>query len=276
MPPAEGGVSIIVPTYREAPNIEPLVQRVFAAIRGAGVDAELVIVDDDSQDGTDRIVEGLQRDYPVRLLVRRGERGLAGAVVAGLREARFERLVVLDADLQHPPELIPDILTALARDGCDFVMATRYAGRGSVAGDWPWHRRLASRVATWLARPVAPLSDPMSGFFALTRQAWERAAPHVDAIGYKIGLELYVKARCTRPVEVPINFAARHAGASKLGMATQWAYLRHLVRLYRFRFSKAFTAAQALLIALALFILLLAVTKVAFPTRSDGVPSAYG
>jgi len=235
MPSVKPGVSVIVPTFREAPNIEPLVMRVFAAL-GKKEEAELILVDDDSKDGTDRIVERLRAEYPVALVVRRGERGLAGAVVVGLRAARHDRLVVLDADLQHPPELIPEMVSRLEADGCDFVMATRYAGTGSVAEDWPWHRRLASRFATLLARPVARLSDPMSGFFALRRETWERAAPFVDAIGYKIGLELFVKARCRHPGEVPISFAARHAGVSKLGFGAQWAYVRHLLRLYRFRF----------------------------------------
>jgi dolichol-phosphate mannosyltransferase len=249
------GVSVIVPTFREAPNIEPLVRRVFAAL-GNGPDAELVIVDDNSQDGTERIVERLRGEYAVRLVVRRGERGLAGAVVAGLKEARHDRLVVLDADLQHPPELIPQMVERL-EDSCDFVMATRYSGTGSVAEDWPWHRRLASRFATLLARPVARLSDPMSGFFALRRETWERAAPFVDAIGYKIGLELFVKGRCRNPREVPIAFAARHAGVSKLGMSAQWAYVRHLTRLYRFRFPKAPWLVVGLVVLMAaLFILL--------------------
>jgi dolichol-phosphate mannosyltransferase len=227
--------SIIVPTFREAPNISPLVERVFAATIEAKREAELIFVDDDSQDETEAIVESLRATHPVRGIVRRDERGLSSAVLTGFREARYDRFVVLDADLQHPPEMIPAMLNRLDEGDCDFVIGTRYGKEGGVAGDWPWLRRLGSRVATLLARPLAPLSDPMSGFFALHRKTWERAA-ELDPIGYKIALELYVKGRCSRPAEVPIHFDARVAGASKFGVTEQIRYLRHLSRLYRFRF----------------------------------------
>ncbi len=230
--------SIIVPTYHEAPNIEPLVTRLFAATAQAGIEVELIIVDDNSQDGTEEIVERLRKQYPVRLVVRRGERGLSGAVLAGFREARCDKFVVLDADLQHPPEMVPQVLARLDQGDCDFVIGTRYAGAGSVAGDWPVVRRLGSAVATLLARPLARLSDPMSGFFALHRRTWEQAAP-LDPIGYKIALELFVKGRCRRPAEVPITFATRTAGESKASFAEGRRYLRHLARLYRFRFLAA-------------------------------------
>lgn len=250
--------SIIVPTYGEAPNIEPLVARVFAATAQAGIEAELIIVDDDSQDGTEQIVERLRERYPVRLVVRRGERGLSGAVLAGFREARFDRFLVLDADLQHPPEMVPQLLTRLDQGDCDFVLGTRYGGSGAISDDWPFLRRLGSAVATLLARPLAPLSDPMSGFFALHRRTWEQAAP-LDPIGYKIALELFVKGRCRRPTEVPITFASRTAGASKASFAEGRRYLRHLARLYHFRFPRLTEALSlTVLVIAALFILICA------------------
>ncbi len=106
---------------------------------------------------------------------------------------------------------------------------------GGLHADWPRLRQIGSRVATWLAAPLVPLTDPMSGFFAIRRTTWERAA-RLDPIGYKIALELYVKGGCSRPAEVPIRFAARAAGASKLSFRQQLQYLRHLGKLYRFRF----------------------------------------
>lgn len=229
--------SIIVPTYREAANIEPLVGRVFAAFAAAGREGELVIVDDDSQDGMETIVAKLAVRHPVRLIVRRGERGLASAVLAGLGAARFDQFVVLDADLQHPPEMIPALLDRLEEGGCDFVIATRYAEGSGIAGDWPFLRRAGSWLATLLARPLMPVSDPMSGFFALDRKTWERAEK-LSPIGYKIGLELFVKARCRRPAEVPITFEARAVGASKFGFREQLRYLRHLRRLYWSRYPR--------------------------------------
>jgi dolichol-phosphate mannosyltransferase len=250
--------SIIVPTYREAPNIEPLTARVFAATTAAGIEAELIIIDDDSQDGTEAIVERLRQHYPIRLVVRRSERGLSGAVLAGFRQARFDRLVVMDADLQHPPELIPRLLARLDQGDCDFVLGTRYGGAGSIASDWPLARRLGSAIATLLARPLAPLTDPMSGFFALHRRTWEQAAT-LDPIGYKIALELFVKGGCRRPAEVPITFASRTAGASKASLAEGRRYLRHLWRLYRFRFPRlTATLRVTFLVGAALFILFFA------------------
>ncbi len=254
--PACRGASIIVPTYREAANVKNLTERLFAAMGPTGRPVELILVDDDSRDGIDRVVEELSRDHPVRLIIRTGERGLSTAVIAGFREAKFDRLVVLDADLQHPPETVPALLDRLDAGNCDFVIASRFVEGASIAEDWPGIRRLASLIARWLAYPIAPLTDPMSGFFALHRSTWERADPPgeptckqalpvsppgkpvspVNPIGYKIALELYVKGRCRQPGEVPLQFAARAAGESKFGFAEQIRYLRHLTRLYRFRF----------------------------------------
>ena len=236
--PATTSVSMIVPTYREAPNIEPLIRRAFAAVGEAGIQAEMIVVDDDSQDGTERIVHALAASYPVRILVRREERGLSSAVVAGFRQAKFDRLLVLDADLQHPPEMIPKLIAALDDPACDFAVGSRYGAGGAIADSWPWYRRLGSFTATILARPLAPLRDPMSGFFALRRSTWIEAAADVSPLGYKIGLELYVKARCHHPVEIPIRFESRAGGESKLNFRTQLAYRRHLRRLYAFRFPK--------------------------------------
>lgn len=227
--------SIIVPAYLEAANLRELAERIFRTMQRASIAAEMIIVDDDSQDGTESLVDDLSRVYPVRLIIRRGERGLASAVLRGFREARYDRLVVLDADLQHPPEMIPVLLAQLDAGACDFAVATRYATDGGVEDAWPARRRIASKVAAWLARPLAPLSDPLSGFFALPRTVWEQA-DRLDPVGYKIGLELYVKGHCHRPGEVPIHFAARCAGKSKLTFAEQIRFLRHLFRLYRYRF----------------------------------------
>lgn len=232
MPP----VSIIAPAYREAPNLESLITRVFAATRAAGIEAELIIVDDDSQDGTEAVVERLCAGFPVRLVVRRGERGLSSAVLRGFTEAKHDRFLVMDADLQHPPELIPQVLERLEADDGEIVIATRYRTGSGMDREWSWLRRLNSRVATWLARPLVAVSDPMSGFFALRREVWCRA-DRLNPVGYKIALELLVKGGCRRPAEVPFQFAARASGQSKLNLREQLRYLRHLGRLYRYRFA---------------------------------------
>lgn len=254
MPDGGSGVSIIVPAYREAPNLAALVTRSFAALASAGMQGELIIVDDNSNDGTDHVVASLQPGHPVRLIIRKDERGLSSAVVRGFCEARHDVFVVLDADLQHPPELIPNLVRRLQQGDCDFVMATRYGG-GVVSNEWPWYRRLGSLAATALARPLASTTDPMSGYFALYRRTWQRAE-RLDPIGYKIALELIVKCRCRTLGEVPIEFAARVAGESKASAAEALRFVRHLRRLYRFKFPAVYyglTVAAMSLVGVAIW-----------------------
>ena len=234
---ADRGVSIVVPTFREAANIAPLVRRVQTALASEGIDWELIFVDDDSLDGSEAIVARLARHAPVRMEVRREPpRDLSLSVIHGMRSARYDRLVVMDADLSHPPERIGALLAAL-RGGCDFALGSRYVPGGEIDADWgPW-RRLNSRVATVLALPLVRCSDPMSGFFATDR----RQLPDLEQlrpIGYKIGLELMVRGRL-RVTEVPIGFTDRDRGESKMNWRQQLNYLHHLHRLYRHRYGDA-------------------------------------
>lgn len=228
-------LSIVVPAYREAANLRPLTERIFAALEQADMRGELIIVDDNSRDGSAEIVAELSATYPVRIVVRTHERGLSSAVLRGFAEATGECFVVMDADLQHPPEKVPEVARRLDEGDCDFVIGTRYAGSGGIGEDWPWYRRLASRSASLMARPLTPLSDPMSGFFAIRRETWAKARK-LDPIGYKIALELYVKGGCRSHGEVPIHFAARTEGESKLTGKVLIHYVKHLIKLYWFRF----------------------------------------
>ena len=144
--------------------------------------------------------------------------------------------VVMDADLSHPPEAIPGMIARLD-DGADFVIGSRYVSGGTTDSNWGLLRWLNSKVATWLARPLTRAKDPMAGFFALRRTTFERATA-LNPIGYKIGLELLVKCRCVRVDEVPIHFADRQHGESKLSFREQLRYLQHLGRLYSHRIFK--------------------------------------
>lgn len=243
-------VSVIVPAFREAPNLTPLTERVFAALTSANIAGELIIVDDNSQDGSDSVVESLQDRYHVRLVVRLGQRGLSGAVIRGFEEARADTFVVMDADLQHPPETIPQLLEQLGKDSCEFVLATRYATRGSIDSSWPLRRRLASLLGSLIARPLVKVSDPMSGFFALRRDVWQRSKK-LDSIGYKIALEILVKSRCRKLAEVPFSFATRHAGTSKASLRVGLQFFWHLLKLYRYRFGWLLWVAAILTILLA-------------------------
>jgi dolichol-phosphate mannosyltransferase len=225
--------SIVVPTFREAESLPELIDRV-GKLRAAGTSiVELLIVDDDSQDGTEELMHSRPEPW-VRLMVRKRERGLSQAVLAGLRQAKGDILVVMDADLSHPPEVIPTMLAAI-NAGADFVLGSRYIEGGTTADTWGLFRFINSRVATYLARPLTRITDPMSGFFALPRAVFERAE-NPDPVGYKIGLELLVRCRCEHVKEVPIHFANRLRGTSKLTLTQQLLYLKHLARLYRFKF----------------------------------------
>ena len=230
-------VSVVVPTLREAANIPTLVGRIRDALSQLGAPWELLLVDDDSGDGSEEIVAGLAQRLPVRMAVRRkAPRDLSLAVLHGIRLARFDRVVVMDADLSHPAERIGDLLGALEGD-CHMAVGSRYVPGGNVDRTWGWGRRLNSRIATLLALPLVRCRDPMSGFFAIDRRRLpdlERLQP----IGYKIGLELMVRGRL-RVAEVPIDFVDRDLGASKMDWRQQVNYLRHLYRLYLYRYGTA-------------------------------------
>ncbi len=228
-----GSVSVVAPVLREAANIEPLVRAVDAALTPLGFDWELLLVDDDSRDGSDEVARKLAPAYPVRLELRRAEqRDLSMSVLRGLRLARFDRVVVMDADLSHPPERIPDLLEALNESA--MALGSRYAPGGSLDRNWgPW-RRLISKIATLLAAPLTTCADPMSGFFAVDRSFLPEFGS-LRPLGYKIGLELMVRGSL-EVREVPINFQNRSKGSSKLTRDQQLRFLRHLSRLYRFRF----------------------------------------
>ncbi|HEV7298664.1 MAG TPA: polyprenol monophosphomannose synthase [Tepidisphaeraceae bacterium] len=229
-------ISIIVPTLNEAANLPLLLPRIAASMADRAY--EVLIVDDDSADGTPAVCERLAMEFPLRLIIRRPPRdGLSGAVLQGMRDACGDTFVVMDADLQHPPERLPALLDAL-NGGADFVIGSRYVTGASTKEQWGVVRRLNSRVATLLARPFAGrVHDPMSGFFSLRRSTYENAE-RLTPLGYKIGLELMCKCRVQRPVEVPIDFDLRAAGESKLTLTQQFKYLEHLSRLYDYTFPR--------------------------------------
>jgi dolichol-phosphate mannosyltransferase len=226
-------VSIVVPALNEAKNLPELARRVHAAM--AGRHYELLIVDDNSQDGTPAVAADLARTYPLRLHVRAEPKdGLSGAVLEGFALASGDVLVVMDADLQHPPEKLPELLSAVETGGAEFAIGSRYVVGGSTAEKWSPARKLNSWIATVLARPFAGKTrDPMSGFFALRRSTFARGR-HLTPLGYKIGLELMCKCRVQGVAEVPIHFDTRAAGESKLTIQQQFKYLEHLSRLYDF------------------------------------------
>ncbi|MBX3394118.1 MAG: polyprenol monophosphomannose synthase [Phycisphaerae bacterium] len=229
-------VSIVVPTFREVKNIPILVEAVFAVLNDAGRPGEMIIVDDSSNDGSFEAVQSLSERFPVRIIVRENERGLSSAVVRGFEEARYDLLLCMDADLSHPPAAIPEIILRIESGSADFCIGSRYVQGGRTREDWGFLRKINSLGATSLARPLTTARDPMAGFFCLSRETFERARKAgINAIGYKIGLELMIKAGCQNVAEVPIEFADRLHGESKLTFRQQLLYLKHLWSLYVFR-----------------------------------------
>ncbi len=243
-------VSIIVPTYREALNIPELTKRIDAAMRPTGHEFDLWLMDDPSGDGIDRVVAELGHSW-VHLVTRTPPRGLGFAVLEGLRKAPGDILVVMDADLSHPPERIPDLVRAAEQPENHLVIGSRYAAGGTIDGGWSILRHINSRAATWLARLFTWVKDPMSGFLAMRRDILQRAVGELDPIGYKIGLELIVKCRCRTVAEVPIHFSDRALGKSKMGLKEQIRYVVHVRRLARWKYGELARVAEFGLVGLS-------------------------
>ncbi len=221
-----------MPTYNERENLDELVRRIQQACSSAGLSAEVVIVDDNSPDGTGVRAEEIAKTENLKVVHRPGKLGLSSAVLEGFAAASGSILVVMDADLSHPPEKIPEMVSKIESGEADVVVGSRYAKGGSVE-NWPFTRRVISKGATLLARWLTKVKDPMSGFFALKRTVIDSVP--LDPVGYKIGLEILVKGKYAKAVEVPIRFANRKAGKSKLGGGEYLKYIDHVILLYEYR-----------------------------------------
>ncbi|RHY23412.1 hypothetical protein DYB32_009210 [Aphanomyces invadans] len=250
--------SIVVPTYKECANLKELVTRVFAALGSRASSTEIIVVDDNSNDGSADVIKALAATgLNVRIIVRTTDRGLSSAVLRGFEEAKGDLLLCMDADLQHPPESVPHLLDAIdpaKGSDAEFVIGTRYGGdRFSVDKDWPLYRQVISSGARMLARPLSGLSDPMTGFFGVPAKVLQRARKsEVNSVGFKIALELFVKCRVKKHAEVPINFGVRVHGESKLSGKVIVLYLQHLFDLYNFAYPSLLWCIFLLLFTLAL------------------------
>lgn len=226
-------LALVVPTLNEEANIGQLVDRVRAALDGASVPFEILVVDDDSRDATGAVVSALaEQDPRVRLIVRKGERGLSGAILDGWRNTDAGILGVIDADLQHPPELLPALYRAVA-GGRDLAIGSRYTPGGGI-GDWNVVRHLLSSAAIWATWPLqkhgARAKDPMSGFFLVRRRCVQDIA--FQRSGFKLLLEVLIRGRITSVEEIPFAFGLRSGGESKANFKVGWDYARLLMRLY--------------------------------------------
>ncbi len=231
-------LSVIIPTYNESQNITKMLDIVSSCLPSAA-NAEVIVVDDNSPDGTGKIAGEYARraratgTCEIRIINRKGQKGLSSAILAGIRASVGESVVVMDSDFSHPPETIAKMLEEMKRSDCDIVVASRYVEGGSITG-WPFKRKLISRGATKIAQRSLgiKIKDPMSGFFAFRRHIIRNI--NFDAIGYKILLEILVKTRGAKVREIPYNFTDRKSGKSKLDKTVILDYGKSVWKLYRY------------------------------------------
>ena len=237
---SKGKLSIVLPTYNESHNIVKMLDSIAQTLSPySAAEAEIIVVDDNSPDGTAEIASmhakniSNNKKLDVKVIRREGKFGLSSAIVVGLQSATGDMLVVMDGDFSHPPQVIPSIIDALQDSNCDIVVASRYVKGGSVIG-WPFKRRLMSKGATKIAQYGLGIEvkDPVSGFFAFRRDIIHGIK--FDAIGYKMLLEILVKTRGARVKEVPYTFINRRIGTSKLDTCVMFDYIRAVMRLYRY------------------------------------------
>jgi dolichol-phosphate mannosyltransferase len=228
-------LSIIVPTFQEADNLRPLITRISAVMNKCDMAYEVIVVDDNSRDGSADVITRLAEEgHPIRMIKRIKTRGLSTAVIRGFQAAEGDLLACMDADLSHPPEALLRLIRAFDDPKVEFSIGSRYVPGANTDENWGLFRWVNSKLATLFARPFTQVKDPMSGFFMLPRTVFERCRG-LNPIGYKIALELLVRCPCRNIVEIPIHFGNRKFGKSKLNTREQWNYIRHLKRLADFK-----------------------------------------
>ncbi|QLE54692.1 glycosyltransferase [Nostoc sp. TCL26-01] len=240
-PPADVGInqrdiylSLVIPTYKERGNIANVV-KILSQILDEFIpgDYELIVVDDDSPDMTWELAQSLTQEYPqLQVMRRQEERGLSSAVIRGWQAARGKILGVIDGDLQHPPEVLTQLLTAIT-NGADLAVASRHVDGGGVSS-WSVVRRFLSRGAQVLGLMLLPgvlgrVSDPMSGYFMVHRESVAGAT--LNPVGYKILLEVIGRGNVKSIAEVGYVFCERKEGESKVTWKQYVDYIHHLVRL---------------------------------------------
>ncbi|MEM0002535.1 MAG: polyprenol monophosphomannose synthase [Desulfurococcaceae archaeon] len=222
-------VSVVLPTYNERENIVQLIEQLAFYLKD--YDYEIIVVDDNSPDGTAEVAESMKSKYPVRVIRRPGKLGLTSAIYEGVLNAKGEIVVVMDADLQHPPNLVPKLISKT--DKCDVVIASRYIKGGGIE-EWSLTRKIISIGAIILARLIVKecrsIKDPVSGFFAIKKSllhSWKPLVPE----GYKALVEILAVVKPKRICEEPYVFKSRSKGSSKLGGKIMLSYIKLLVKL---------------------------------------------
>lgn len=251
-------LSLILPTYRESENLESL----FGALAGVVKPGdEVIVVDDDSPDRTWEKAEQMKPKYPfVRVIRRIGRRGLSSAVIEGMQAAKGDVLGVMDADLQHDPAILRQLVDAI-EGGAGLAAASRYM-KGGTTGEWAANRKMLSKGGTWLAEILLPvrLSDPMSGYFAMRADLFQKISSKLHPRGFKILLEIASLLPTSTPIaERPLHFRPRLHGESKMKMSVILSFGMQLVHLF---FRRLRRAAWPLFILICLIIAALLIPRV--------------
>jgi len=230
-------ISIIIPVYKEAQNISAISAAVNNVLSNAGFKHEIIIVDDNSCDGTEKLCASLMKTLPLKLIIRKKNKGLSASVIKGINNAAYDIIVVMDADHSHPPSALPQMINTLLKNKADFVIGSRYIKGGTIDKNWSAFRKLTSKTAALLVKPITKIKDPMSGYFCF----YKKDMPNkkiLNPIGYKICLEIITKGNFTNIKEIPIHFTDRSKGKSKFGLKEQFNFILHLIRLYIFLYPK--------------------------------------
>jgi dolichol-phosphate mannosyltransferase len=230
-------LALIIPTLNEAENIRSVLSRTRSVLDPVGIRYEILVVDDDSRDGTGDIVSAIALEDPrVRLIVRKGAKGVAGAILMGWENTDASIVGEMDADLQHPPEVLPALVSAILA-GHDVAIGSRYAAGGSL-GDWNLPRKLLSNAALWVAMPVQRkqirAKDPTAGYFLVRRECIDQI--QFQRTGFKLLLDVLVRGRIRSIKEIPYTFESRQYGESKATFKVAREYAGLLARLYWKRF----------------------------------------
>ncbi|MEM0465386.1 MAG: glycosyltransferase family 2 protein [Candidatus Pacearchaeota archaeon] len=220
-------LSIVIPTYNEKENIKEIISKIENEFNKNDIIGEIIVVDDNSPDGTGEILEELKKNKNnLKVIHRKGKLGLSSAVLEGWKIAKGKVIGVIDADLSHPPEKIKELFFPIKNNQADFTIGSRYIQGGKIEG-WNFKRKLMSKIATILARIYTKIKDPMSGFFLIKKECIENV--QLDSKGFKILLEVIIKGKYSRIKEIPITFVNRTKGKSKAGTKEIVWYLQNLI-----------------------------------------------
>jgi dolichol-phosphate mannosyltransferase len=226
-------LSIIIPTYNEKENIQNLLERIYNEFKKNNIHGEVIVVDDGSPDGTGEIVENLKKNYKtLQCIHRQNKLGLSSAVLKGFSVSKSEILGVMDSDLSHPPEKINLMYQTIKKDNFDLVIGSRYIKEGKIVG-WNLYRKGLSKGVTLLARIFTNVKDPMAGYFFIKKKCLEGV--DLNSKGFKILLEILIKAKYNRVKEIPIIFINRTKGKSKAGMIEIIYYFGNLIRYLKYK-----------------------------------------